>query len=249
VTIDSYLSSTQKEVKRTPFFKTMKLAFKQKSFVAYIFLYTMYWFIINSMEASLPYVVRYILVMPASATTFIMAGFLLGAILSAPLWVKLAKKTNDNGKVMLITAILMGVFISPLIFLNNYLIIILAVFIWGIAQGGYWTMIFATYSDVIDESVVLYQRREEGTYIGLQQFFGRLGLILQVLSFAIIHTLTGFVEGADTQSDQAIVGIHLHLAFVPMIFVLIGAAVFWKLYDLKPNKVTEHHLTIQQLKL
>jgi GPH family glycoside/pentoside/hexuronide:cation symporter len=249
VTIDSYLSSVQKEVKRTPFFKTMKQAFKQKSFVAYIFLYTMYWFIINSMEASIPYVVLYILDMPASATTLIMAGFLLGAVCTAPLWTKLAKKWNNNGRVMLITAILMGVVIFPLTFLNNYFLIILNVILWGVVQGGYWTMIFAVYSDVIDESVVLYQKREEGTYIGLQQFFGRLGLILQVLSFAIIHTLTGFVEGSKTQNTLAIWGIHLHLSFVPMIFILIGAAVFWKLYDLKPDKVTEHHLKIQELKL
>jgi GPH family glycoside/pentoside/hexuronide:cation symporter len=249
VTIDSYLSSVQKEVKRNPFFKTMKQAFKQKSFVAYIFLYTMYWFIINSMEASIPYVVLYILDMPASATTLIMAGFLLGAVCTAPLWTKLAKKWNNNGRVMLITAILMGVVIFPLTFLNNYFLIILNVILWGVVQGGYWTMIFAVYSDVIDESVVLYQKREEGTYIGLQQFFGRLGLILQVLSFAIIHTLTGFVEGSKTQNTLAIWGIHLHLSFVPMIFILIGAAVFWKLYDLKPDKVTEHHLKIQELKL
>jgi Na+/melibiose symporter-like transporter len=201
------------------------------------------------MEASIPYVVLYILDMPASATTLIMAGFLLGAVCTAPLWTKLAKKWNNNGRVMLITAILMGVVIFPLTFLNNYFLIILNVILWGVVQGGYWTMIFAVYSDVIDESVVLYQKREEGTYIGLQQFFGRLGLILQVLSFAIIHTLTGFVEGSKTQNTLAIWGIHLHLSFVPMIFILIGAAVFWKLYDLKPDKVTEHHLKIQELKL
>jgi GPH family glycoside/pentoside/hexuronide:cation symporter len=248
-TIDLYLASVDKVAERESFIKTMRIAFKQKSFVAYIFLYTMYWVIINSMQASLPYVVRFILEMPSAATTLIMAGFLLGVVVSVPFWVKLAKKTNDNRKIMLITAILMGVFVFPLIFLEDYLIIIIAVFIWGIAQGGYWTMIFPVFSDVIDESVVLNEKREEGTYIGVQQFFGRLGLIIQVMSFAIVHELTGFVEGSETQSDLAKWGIHIHLALIPMICILLGALVFWKWYDLRPERVDENQLRIKQLKL
>jgi GPH family glycoside/pentoside/hexuronide:cation symporter len=248
-TIESYLASTEKDIKRESFIKSAKLAFKQKSFIAYIFLYTMYWVIINSTQASLPYVVRYVLNMPASATTLIMAGFLLGVVVSVPFWVKLAKKTNDNRKIMLITATLMGVFVTPLIFLKDYYLIIIAVFIWGTAQGGYWSMIFPVFSDVIDESVVLHEKREEGTYIGIQQFFGRLGLIIQVMSFSIIHSLTGFVEGSDTQSAQAIWGIHMHLALVPMICILLGAFVFWRWYDLRPEKVEENQLKIIELKL
>jgi GPH family glycoside/pentoside/hexuronide:cation symporter len=248
-TIDLYITASQKEVKRESFFKSMRIAFKQKSFVAYIFLYTMYWVIINCMEASIPYVVKFILRMPASATTFIMAAFLLGAIVSVPLWYKIAQKTNDNRKVMLITATLMGVFVSPLIFLEEYLLIIIAVFVWGIAQGGYWSMIFPVFSDVIDESVVLHEKREEGTYIGMQQFFGRIGLTIQILIFAIVHSLTGFVEGSDTQSPQAIWGIHLHLALIPMICIFLGAIVFWRMYDLRPDKVSENQLKIRELKL
>lgn len=248
-TIDLYLQSAQKDLKRESFLKSMRLAFKQKSFVAYIFLYTMYWVIINCMQASIPYVVRFILKMPASATTFIMAGFLLGAMVSVPFWYKIAQKTNDNRKVMLITATLMGIFVSPLIFLGDYILIIISIFIWGLAQGGYWSMIFPVFSDVIDESVVLHEKREEGTYIGIQQFFGRIGLVIQVLIFATVHSLTGFVEGADTQSSQAIWGIHLHLALIPMIAILLGAFVFWRVYDLRPEKVSEHQLKIRELKL
>jgi GPH family glycoside/pentoside/hexuronide:cation symporter len=248
-TINLYLNSYQKEVKRESFFKSMKIAFKQKSFVAYIFLYTMYWVIINCMQASIPYVVRFVLKMPASATTFIMAAFLLGAIFSVPFWYKIAQKTNDNRKVMLISATLMGVFVSPLIFLESYILIIITIFIWGTAQGGYWSMIFPVFSDVIDESVVLHEKREEGTYIGMQQFFGRIGLVIQVLIFAIVHSLTGFVEGSDTQSPQAVWGIHIHLALLPMIAILLGAVIFWKMYDLRPDKVSEHQIKIKQLKL
>jgi len=52
-----------------------------------------------------------------------------------------------------------------------------------------------------------------------------------------VHTLTGFVEGADTQSDLAIWGIRIHMAILPMIFMFIGAIILLRFYDLTPEKV------------
>jgi GPH family glycoside/pentoside/hexuronide:cation symporter len=187
--------------------------------------------------------------MPAGATAPIMAGFLVGAIISTPIWVKLAQKTNDNRKIMLISSFLMGISVLPLVFFRDYLLIIITVFIWGIALGGFWAMIFPVFSDVIDEAVVLHEKREEGIYIGIQQFFGRLGLIIAVMSITIIHSLTGFVEGSETQTPLAVWGIHIHTGLVPAVAILIGALVFWKMYDLKPDKISENQLKIKQLKL
>ena len=247
--IDRYLAKAQEKVERESFIKTMKLAFKQKSFVGYIVLYTMYFAMINSMQASLIFYVRFILKMPASAAAPFMAGFLLGAIISTPFWVKWAQKTNDNRKVMLISSILLGIFVLPLAFLEDYLLIVITLVIWGLALGGFWAMIFPTFSDVIDESIVLHEKREEGTYIGIQQFFGRLGLIIQVMSFTLIHSLTGFVEGSDTQTPLALWGIHIHTAIVPMICIFIGAFVFWKFFDLRPDRVSANQQKIKELNL
>ncbi len=248
-TVDIYLTSYEKQAKRESFLKSMKLAFKQKSFVAYMIIYALYFVIINSLQASLPYVVRFAVepqYQKARFTTFIMAGLLIGTIISIPFWVKLAQKTNDNGKIMLISAILLGVFAIPLIFINSYWGVVISICVWGMALGGFWSMIFPVFSDVIDESIVKYNKREEGTYIGIQQFFGRLGLIIQVLSFAIVHQLTGFVEGADTQTPLAIWGIHIHAALIPMICIFIGAFFFWLLYDLNPDKVSENRSKIKE---
>jgi len=247
--IDRYLATAHEKVERESFLKTLKLAFKQKSFVAYMVLYTFYWVMINCMQASLVFVVRFSLKMPAGATAPIMAGFLVGAIISTPIWVKLAQKTNDNRKIMLISSFLMGISVLPLVFFRDYLLIIITVFIWGIALGGFWAMIFPVFSDVIDEAVVLHEKREEGIYIGIQQFFGRLGLIIAVMSITIIHSLTGFVEGSETQTPLAVWGIHIHTGLVPAVAILIGALVFWKMYDLKPDKISENQLKIKQLKL
>jgi Na+/melibiose symporter-like transporter len=121
--------------------------------------------------------------------------------------------------------------------------------LWGATLGGWWSMLFPVMSDVVDESVVRYQKREEGTYNGILQFFGRLGNIIQVLNFAIVHTLTGFVEGQETQSSTALMGIHIHLGLVPMICLLIAAFVFWKWYKLIPERVTQNQQKIKELDL
>lgn len=247
--IDRYLATQSKELKRESFWKSLRLAFKQRSFVAFIVLYTMYMALVGSMTGSLPYVVRFVLNMEASATTLIMASMLIGTLVSTPLWVKLAHKTNDNRKVMLIAGILMGIFTFPLIFLDIFIGFVINMFFWGISLGGFWAMIFPVMSDIIDESIVIQEKREEGTLTGIQQFFGRLGAIIQVMSFAIVHTLTGFVEGQGTQTSLAIEGIHIHLALVPMICILFGSLVFWKFYDIKSDKVKEHQNIIKQLKL
>ncbi len=79
--------------------------------------------------------------------------------------------------------------------------------------------------------------------------YGLGGLIIQVLSFAIVHSLTGFVEGSETQTPQAIWGIHIHTALVPMICILIGALIFWKMYSLKPEHVVANQEKIKELNL
>ena len=248
-TIDQYLLTYEKKPKRESFIVEAKDAFKITSFIAFISLYVLYQAATVSMIASIPYVVRFVLGMPASAVTLIMAAMLIGTIVSIPLWIKLAQKSNDNRKVMLIAITLMGIFTAPLILLESYIFIIITMLLWGMTLGGWWSMLFPVMSDIVDESVVRYQKREEGTYNGILQFFGRLGSIIQVLSFAVVHTLTGFAEGAETQSSTAIWGIHVHLGLIPMICLLLAALIFWKWYKLNPDKVSQNQQKIKELGL
>jgi len=199
------------------------------------------------MTASVPYLVDNILGVGEKATTPIFAGFLIGAIISTPFWVKAAHKTNNNKKIMVYCGLLMGIFTIPLIFLEELLFIIIAMVIWGLSIGGYWAMIAPVLADVIDESIVTLKRRQEGVYAGFQQFFGRLAIFFQALSFTLAHLLTDFA--AHPEAAAAKIGIHIHLAVVPMICILIGTFVFWKWYDLTPEKVAENQRIIKELNL
>ncbi|MFX1379515.1 MAG: MFS transporter, partial [Promethearchaeota archaeon] len=175
--VEDYLTTFKQAPKRESFFKTLKTALKQGSFLTWMFLYTMYFSLINTMQNSLYYTVKYVLLKPSSASTLIFAGFLIGAVLSTPVWVKLAHKLNNNKKIILIAGLMLGVFAFPLLFLEDYVGIIITMVFWGIGLGGFWFMIFPVMSDVIDESVVITGKREEGIYAGFSQFFARLGIV------------------------------------------------------------------------
>jgi len=108
-------------------------------------------------------------------------------------------------------------------------------------------MIFPVMADVVDDAVIITGKREEGVYIGFSQFFGRLGIVAQAITFGTVHALTGFVEGASTQPPSAVWGIQLHLGFIPMIFILIGALVFWKYYKLTPETIQANHEKLIEL--
>ncbi|MHA1659500.1 MAG: MFS transporter [Promethearchaeota archaeon] len=247
--VDLYLAKYQEEPEKESFYRIFKFSLTHKNFMALIFCYILYQFLTISMTASIPYIVRFILNMDADAITLIMAGFLIGALISIYFWIKLANKTNNNRIVLIIAGFALVITTIPLIFIEDYLTIIVLMIIWGMALGGFWTILIPTFADVIDESVVMIKKREEGIYNGLLAFFGRFAIVLQAISFAIIHTLTGFKEGAIYQTQLAVQGIHIHLALLPAIAMLIGVLVFWKFYDLTPDKITIIKKELKELKI
>ncbi|MHA1105030.1 MAG: MFS transporter, partial [Promethearchaeota archaeon] len=152
-------------------------------------------------------------------------------------------------KVLLIASIMLAAFSIPLSFINNIWAFVVIFIFWGCALGGYWSMERPILSDIIDESVVKTGKREEGMYSSIVMFFNRLAMIFQVLIFAIVHSLTGFVEGGTNQTLEAQTGILMHFGLIPSIFLIAGIFVFWKLYDLEPSRIKENQIRIKELGL
>ena len=248
-TIELYLSSQEKEREQSSFFKSLKIALKQSPFIIFMVLFTLYQSLVEIMQASVHYTVKYSLGMKEEASTLIFAAFLIGVLISTPFWTRYSRKVQDNKKVMIISALVLAAFTLPITFLRNYYAIVFDMLLWGLGMGGFWLMIFPVSSDIIDNSVVVTKKREEGVYTGFQQFFGRIGIIVQALTFAIVHELTGFVEESTIQTDLAIWGIYFHQSLIPFILLMIGIIVFWLKYDLTADKVRENSRKIKELGL
>ncbi len=239
VRIDCYLDKCEEGMELESFFKEYKRSLKHKNWVAYIVSFTFYAALVQSMIGSVSYVGRYVLGIEAGDSIFIFLGLFLGMMCGMPVWAKIADKTNNDRRTQIIAAACLTVATGPLFFVTDFAIMIFAIFIWGFFEGTYWVMLDPVRSNTIDESVVMSNRRKEGIYQGIQTFVARAAFVAQAVSFATVHILTGFVEGGDPidQPPSAIIGIRIHFAVIPMIFMLIATIILWKFYTLTPEIV------------
>ena len=135
----------------------------------------------------------------------------------------------------------------PMTFINSYIGFTVCMTLWGLGFGGFWLFMPAAMADVIDEVVAKNKKRDDGIYMGLRAFFGRLSYASQALVFWAIHTITKFDQ--NPESPQALFGIHLHMALIPAIFFLAGALVFSRLNTLTPAGIKNNKKILAELDL
>jgi len=234
--------------RQAPFFPTLRAALRQRNFLAYLIVYLCYQSLTLLMMGSVPYVVRFVLQASADTESVIFGGYILTGLLSIPLWTYLARRLG-NKRVFLIGGLIISVLALPLLFVSSLAGVVVVVALMGIGLIGFWVMMLPILGDVIDEASVSAGRRQEGVYMGIRTFFGRIAIIVQALTLAIVQTATGFRPGAAAQSARAVLGIRLQLALVPMVLMLTGILVFWRLYDLTPEKKQGIRARLQELGL
>ena len=247
-TVEHYLIH-YKEEERESFFKSVKFVLTHKNYLAYLLLYILYQAMVQLMLASVYYHTRFILNVDPEVVTFLILAFFFGGLISLPLWIRWTNKTQDNRKTWIYSAAFMAITAAPLTFMTSLTGDLIVLFLYGLAFGGFWVMITPVFSDVIDESVVMSEKRRESTYGGFRQFFLNLARVIQALTLAIVHTLTGFREGATTQPESALFGIQLHFGLLPAIYIAIGVLIFWKFYDITPDKVKQNKAKLIEMKL
>lgn len=233
--IERYKIKDVKKEKES-FITSAKKALKQKNFMTIVFITLIGDIAFACLLASIHYFIKYYLQEPASYATVVMAAFLIGALLSIPLWFYLIKKLNNNRKMHIIGIILLLILILPLSFFWDLTSMIVVLILLGIGQAAFKIARFPCLADTIDEAVVNTGVRQESVYMGVQTFWMRFSLIAQALIFAIVHELTGFKPEVIQQTDLALFGFRLQASIIPAIIIFVGLIVFWKFYTLTPEK-------------
>ncbi len=240
-----------------PFFKVAKDILTNRTVSIKILFFFGYQAAVALMNASAIYIVTYILDDPENESfIFIMGGMMVGALLSTPLWVKISQRVNNNKKMSIFAGFFMFVTFLPMIFINGVVAWVICIFLFGISLGGQWFMDPPTMGDVLDSVAVKTGKREQSLYYGFQTFIIRFGEAFKAFVIAIAHLATGFKEGNATLTemknsvdniDLVLFGIRVHAAIVPAILVLICTLLFWKYYDLTPEKVEENRIKLKEL--
>jgi GPH family glycoside/pentoside/hexuronide:cation symporter len=246
--INRSFRGSNKSVEKKSYFKKLLISLKQKNYIAYLTAYLAQSTVMVLMLASLPYWMQYVVNIDPFYETVILLVFLLACVSSAPLWIKISRKYGNRIGCMCGTlGSGISLIITMLIWSFPYILIGFGLI--GFSMGATWTLLYPTFSDVIDEIVAKTEVREEGIYYGFRTFIGRFSIVIQALTFGIIHYITFFDPTATTQILFAQWGINIGMFAVPAIFYFIGFILMWKVYDLKPQKVEKNKNLLVQLDL
>jgi len=246
--IERYYVSKEKP---ESFITALKSTLKQKSFVYYIILFFGFQVVTGSLTASIPYAVNFVLPGPPFGVELNMillfALFLTGALVSVPFWIWVAKRIKNNRKTALIGGVCLIASAFLTTFYTNIFDSMIYQFILGFTMGNFWALMTIYFSDVLDERVILTKSPNRGTTVGVSAFFSRFARAAQITIFTIVHVLTGFVEGASTQSPAAQIGIRLHMSTIPAIILLICTIIYWKYYPITPEIWMQNKQKLKEL--
>lgn len=248
------------ELEREPFLKSVRRAVSDRRFMVKTIFFFGYQAGVALLQASAFYMVIFVLHEDSGFLSILMAFMLIGAFASVPLWGYFAHKVNNNKKLSLYAGLAMFITFLPIFFVNGIPFYLIALFLFGIGLGGQWAMDPPTMGDVLDDLAVRTGKRQAALYYGYTLFFIRLSGTFQALVFIVVHILTNFPAGVQTYGDLVsavgadnvfwpLLGIRIHAALIPAIFVLITIFIFWKWYDLTPDKVAANQEKLKELGL
>jgi GPH family glycoside/pentoside/hexuronide:cation symporter len=233
------LEVVEGRTKQTPFFESLKIALKNKAFLAYLILFfsSKTWDIF--VLGSTPYYAKWILGVEADAMTLIYVAVILGIFAAIPVFTPISKKIGFR-KTAIIGGLTEAICTIPLFFITDIGISLIFFFIIGFGNGAMWVMFSPILSEALDSIAVETGKRDSSVFVGINVFFARLTIIIFTILVVYIHTITNFNPAAKTgkgmQPASAEFGILLTISIIPVISTALGSILFWKIYDIKGDK-------------
>lgn len=231
-----------------PFIKSTLTVVKDKNFMLKMIHFFGYQVGAVMTQTSAYYVVTYILLNQTSITILLLS-MLVGSLISVPIWTYVAHKVNDNRRVGIIACTVLFVTFIPLMIVGDVIGWIISLVLFGVGIGANWYIDPPLMGDVLDDVSVRTGKTQYTIYYGFQAFFIKFGQTFIAITIALSHVLTGFDPANPIQTGYALFGIRVHTAIVPAILMLITLLIFWKWYDITPEKVTENKMKLKELGL
>ena len=203
-----------------PLVETWKYTLANKSFLTYVLTNLMIEYTFILLVQVTPLYTQFVLKVGYFETfQFLLLTFLV-SLFGLIIWSRVVVGAGPK-KTAIYSLSAFALTLIPLLFVDNYLqLLILAVPI-GIALAGPMFIVDILIADVIDEDELRTGRRREGMYFGTNALIIRLSTLLVSLALLILVPL-GYIEGAEVQPPSAIFGIKLLMSVFPILGLLAG---------------------------
>ncbi len=223
------------DTQKLPYFKLLKITFKQKNYMIFLIAFTLFQTAQVLNRASALFMLKDVLKEDLSIMVIVGVILMITIIPSIFVWSYIAKKIG-HANVWTICLFLFGIGYFLWMFLASATHYILIAAYMGITTGSYISIIFSVLADTNDEVVNAVGRHVEASLMGIRTFFLRVAYLFTGVIIAGVHIATGYVPGASTQTELAIIGIRIHTGGFPALFCLIAGILMVKFYDLKGEK-------------
>jgi GPH family glycoside/pentoside/hexuronide:cation symporter len=221
---------------KTPYFKTIKSAFKGRNFVSSLLIFMALSLGSTLNTASGVYFMKDVLILPLYNALYKSLAWFLGYVFFIPFWSNMSKRFG-HGKIMRLSCFLIGLVYLPMLFITTLLQYIIVSFIGGFVAGSFWVTLGPVQADVYDEVTVSTGKHQEAMYEGIRTLFYRIALIGQAAIFVIVHVATGYnPDPKAVQTPLAVMGIRIHAGLIPGLLGFVALIIMWKYYDLIGEK-------------
>lgn len=244
-----FLEETQQLPFFTEFKGNLKQSFGERSFNVLAVVTISVTVASTLVNISIPYYIVYVLEWEREMQSLINMPFVLMSVIPIPLFFWFIKKVG-HAKAFRYSLLLLPIPLLLMFFsLGDFIAVMIGAGLYGFVGGIMVIAQIPVQADFFDESASKFHKRQEGTYLGLFNFFSRLNTIIQLGILFVIQTLFGFNSDASVQTDLAKLGIMIHFSLIPAIFLLIGGIVFLKYWYLTPEKAKTIKNELEQLGL
>jgi len=242
--------NSRQDKSQLSFLKSLRMALKNKNFIAYSVLALSVQTAFGVMFSSLVYWLIYVLDIPIeNLGIFIILYFIL-SIISIPFWYYLMGKIG-NKYAFAVGIILQVVVFFTGILVKDYISLLIMVIFLGFGQGASSIVSRPIFSDIIDEIILKERIRKEGIYSGVYTFINRFGILLSPLIIAYVHAITAFDPDATflTQPLTAKQGIISLISWFPALILLMSTVIFVIFYNLTNERTKSIKEELHQLNL
>lgn len=235
--------------KAPSFFKSLKIAMKNKSFMWFIVVEVSNWYVFGMLPTIVPIYGKFVLNITDSFQLSLLLGetFICGALFIS-VWKWVVSKLGPR-KTWIISQLTWIISLIPLFFISTPTQGFIFFAFIGIGLSGSMLNIDLILGDVVDEDEFDTGARNEGGYWGVTAFFMRLSTILVFISINTILESVGWkVYDPETADEGVITGLRILISLLPSIFLGIGMLGMF-FYPLHGKRLAEVRTGLEKIHL